>query len=357
MPAKQQWNSGGNGIIRPDPARMLAEQRSFGGARFWSALAATLLIHAVVIGLMPARLFHAGERTVAEQRPLRVEIVPAEAEEPEQFTQTNPAVPANPPDETPFFSDRDQQAAQPEPDDGDPSTPTVEDDFPEPTQNLVRGDSHAVPEEVEQWLEGGGDGLDSLPKQRAIPQFSPPDGGEGIAVPVAPEIEQPLENATMHVPVDGGGAAPSELEGSESLEQPEVLPPRPRPVLPQFLNGPVGPRHGAAPRLGRVAVDANFSEFGDYIARMLDVIIRQWHILAWDSLGAAERGTMVSISFRIDLHGQVHSLEVQESTASLTGTLICQDAIESRQPFGPWTQEMRQVLGDEQTIRIRFFYQ
>ena len=132
--------------------------------------------------------------------------------------------------------------------------------------------------------------------------------------------------------------------------------PRPRPSLPQFSRGPVGVRQGAAPRVGTIAVDANFSEFGDYLARMLDAIVRQWHLLAWDALQAGEVGTLVAVSFRIDANGTIHGLEVDHSTASLIATLICKDAISSREPYGPWTVDMREVLGEEQTIRIRFFY-
>lgn len=358
MPAQEERKSCGNGR-GPALARMLADESSFSAARFWSSLAATLVVHAVALALIPAGLFHLREPAAAEQRPLRVEIVPRDADELEQFTQTNPAVPENPPDDAPYFSDRNQQAAQPEPDDGDPATATIEGDFPEPTQNLVPGDSQPVPEVVEQSLEGGADGLAQLPQQRQIPGFSPSEEeGEGIHVPVAPDVEQPQDETTIHVPVDGSGAAPAEEEGSgqrEPSEEPIV--PRPRPVLPQFSHGPVGPRHGSAPRVGRVAVDANFSEFGDYIGRMLDVIVRQWHILAWDSLGTSERGTMVAVSFQLDAQGQIDRVEVHHSTASLTATLICRDAITARQPFGPWTEEMQRVLGEEQTIRIRFYYQ
>jgi hypothetical protein len=39
--------------------------------------------------------------------------------------------------------------------------------------------------------------------------------------------------------------------------------------------------------------------------------------------------------------------DVLETNAGKLGTLLCRDAIESRAPFGVWTQQMVDQLGEE----------
>lgn len=364
---------------RLSPARLVAvaRRRGDGTPLIWG-LVGTLLVHAAVFLLAPARLPKA-ERVERPVDSLEVLLVaPEEEERPDEFVATNPEVPSNVPDETDFFSNRDQQAAQEEKSDsGDPSLPDVEGEEPEPNQNLVESES-VLPVPLEQILEellAGQDGGFPLrpPPERAVPGFEPVEEGEGLDVPVTPETDQPVdESPVFGVDLgadDGERDVPeSETESERELElqmadgtdgmgeAERPVMPRPRPRLPQFSQGPTGSRQGAAPRVGVISVDANFSEYGDYLARMLDAIVRQWHNLAWESLRAGEVGTVVAVEFRVDSTGVIHGLEVLVSTASLTATLICQDAVSSRQPYGDWTADMKEVLGEEQTVRIRFHY-
>lgn len=344
----------------PNPARLVAAGPSRGlRASVTVGFCATLILHLGVVVLVPDEFFRvarAVERQPAERLTVFLEE-PEEAEPTEEFIFTNPDVPANPPDEAPFFSDRNQQAAQEEEtDEGDPAQPHVEGEEPEPTQNIIESETVPPSEELWETLPGDdGEGLatEALP-ELSVPGFEPVDEDEGMEVPVTPEGE-PVEELVFGIEVETGETEERPAEESGAPGQ-EAVEPRPRPSLPQFSRGPVGVREGAAPRVGRVAVDANFSEYGDYLARMIDAIVQQWHLLAWDSLPAGEVGTVVAVTFRIDAAGEVHGLAVENSTASLVATLICQDAISSRQPYGPWTSDMREVLGEEQTIQIRFLY-
>ncbi len=127
-------------------------------------------------------------------------------------------------------------------------------------------------------------------------------------------------------------------------------------VTRRASNGPLMKSRGAASRMGAVGVDANFSEFGGYVERMLEAIEARWNQLG-DRYGiAGEVGTTVQIVFKINAKGEVTDYLVKNSSASRTGTLICQDAILSRAPFGEWTLDMIRVLGDEQTVTITFHY-
>lgn len=354
----------------PTPARFVAGGPVHGqGRSIVFALIATVVLHVGGVLVMPDELTK--KTTSFEARTEnRLEVILEEPEPPpEEFILTNPDVPANPPDETHFFSNREQQAAQEEEtDEGDPSLPSIDGEEPEPNQNIVSNESFLSPldEEVVRGrtdAEGGEGGesattVDSLP-ERLIPGFEPTEEEEGLEVPVTPDAETDLEEDPV-IGVNLGAedearqtveeGQPSETEGEEGAT------PRPRPSLSQLSRGPIGARAGSAPRVGHVAVDANFSEYGDYLARMLDVIVRQWHILAWDALQPGEVGTVVAVSFRVDSAGTIHGLEVLTSTASLVATLICQDAIASRQPYGDWTPDMMEVLGEEQTVQIRFHY-
>lgn len=331
------------------------------------ALMGSVVFHAGVVLVAPDQ-FSKKTQAVERRHQQELEVILPDLEEPEpppeEFVLTNPDIASNPPDETNFFSDRNQQAAQEEETDaGDPSLPSVEEEDPEPNQNIVSSESQLPPleEEIPASTPGEDEGeaaFESLP-ERPIPGFEASDEADGLEVPVTEEAADDLKDDPA-IGVDlGEGEKMAEMsEESSSSGDPaeEQVKPRPRPVLPQLSRGPVGAREGAAPRVGRVAVDANFSEYGDYLARMIDVIVRQWHILAWDSLQAGEVGTVVTVSFRIDAAGEIHGLEVLHSTASLIATLICQDAIASREPYGTWTSDMKEVLGDEQTISIRFHY-
>lgn len=365
--------SGGFPVPVPTPARLAAGE-GWRGRRLpiFFALAGTFILHAGAVILAPEELPRMARAEATEEERLELFLVEPERErQPDEFILTNPDVVANPPDETVFFSDRDQQAAQEEEsEDGDPSLPDIEGEEPEPTQTLVRSEEtlHFPLEEMLEMFGEDGEAVfyEPLPR-RLVPGFEPSEAEEGLGVPVTPEMEQePEESPVFGVDLGAGEIEREEevrepketveAEGETGLDREARLMPRPRPRLPQTSQGPTGTRRGSAPNVGQVAVDANFSEYGDYLARMLEAIVRKWHSLAWESLPSGEVGTVVSISFRIDSEGAIHGLEVLGSTASLTATLICQDAISSRQPYGKWTSDMREVLGDEQTIRIRFLY-
>lgn len=372
---------------RLTPARMVAAGGAGdrGPSPVW-ALWGTLFIHLAIALLVLWLPSQTPERAVVDRRaePLEVVLVEPKEERPDEFVLTNPEVPTHVPDETVFFSDRDQQAAQEVPSEGgDPAVPDVEGELPEPTQNIVSGqeESAVLAEEYfeEMSAAGGGTRLEA-PEARPIPGFEPVAEGEGLEVSVRPELDQSVDpfpvfgvdlgrgeegrevselESEVEVEADKEVEAESAAEAeSDSVRDGQASPvmPRPRPRLPQVSQGPTGTRVGSAPRVGTVAIDANFSEYGDYLARMIEAITRQWHNLAWESLPSGEVGTVVALTFRIDSSGEIHGLEVLGSTASLIATLICQDAVSSRQPYGNWTSDMKQVLGEEQTVRIRFHY-
>ena len=346
------------GCKRLTPAGLVREPfRPLRRAPVLFATAATVVVHLALLLAAPAELIR-GEPGEHSPRP-SLEVVldpPPEPDAPpeESFIVPNPEVPSHPPDEAEHFAERDQQAAQEEPAEEDLGMPEVEGDFEEPTQNIVEG-IEVEPVPMEDWDVFGDDfGLPGI-EGRPIEGFEPVEGEEGIDVPVTEEAVEESEELQTALDLDGLFEEGEETEAGVDEEE-TVQVPQPRPRLSQASRDPVGNRPGAVSRVGTVAVDANFSEFGDYLTRMLEAIQRKWHDLAWDSLPAGEVGSVVAVSFQIDREGKVRGLEVDRSTAGLTATLICKDAITSREPYGSWSSEMREVLGEEQTVRIRFHY-
>jgi hypothetical protein len=340
------------------PARLVQRNHEVSSAAVGSALCATILLHLALVIFAPTRFFTPQPLPERSERPLQLQVEILAPDEPvEQFSYTNPDVPSNPPDESRYFASRDQQAGQIEETEvGDPHTADITGEEPEPTQNLVEGQQQLTPVELQELMEALVEAIVELPQMRPIPGFDPVEDPVGTGPAVSPEPEVLREEEiTIGVPVEGLQVEPVPERMAERSGEERVTP-RPRPVLPQYSRDPVGRRVGAAPVVGHVSIDARFREFGDYTERMLDVIRRQWHMLAWETLRSSETGTLVALSFQIDSQGMIHGMEVHHSTASLTATLICQDAITSRQPYGPWTQDMREVLGDEQTVSIRFHY-
>ncbi|MEO0795113.1 MAG: hypothetical protein AAFX93_08130 [Verrucomicrobiota bacterium] len=147
-------------------------------------------------------------------------------------------------------------------------------------------------------------------------------------------------------------------------EQVQALPssePRPqaRPTLNfvRATSGPLKNNPRSTSRMGATQVDANFDKFGAYLQRMVEAVDLQWQLLARQSSTImSEMGSRVIISYNINQKGEITRMEVLFSSASRSGTAMCLNAIESRAPFGVWTEEMVKTLGEEETIKFTFYY-
>lgn len=230
------------------------------------------------------------------------------------------------------------------------------------------------------------DELPAIPPPPPTPDFIDevePEDEEGLEVPIieAPDEEvevfsnQPGEDTTLNINIPPSVAqqlskAQEELrrQEAEQSQQAEQSPqqaqqavqprPMPRPRLsPKVLPGPLMDSNTYAARMGPVAFDAKFSQFGHYLQRMFETIQLQWYSLLKDvTIGQENRPAYVVIEYDLDADGKVVEARVMETNAGQLGTLLCKDAIESRAPFGPWTRQMIDQLGEQQTIRLRFIY-
>ena len=328
-------------------------------------LLVAILLHLLLFLVLPAEFLKGKAREVPPE--LTVEVLP-DPERESRFVETNPDVPENEPDTTRNFAARSQQAAQEE------ATEEPLGDAPK-TEGEVDDSQTIVEGSLDEPLPSGGAAATPTQESEAIPQESlalvVPNLG---APPLPPEFlrEEPVEE-------NGLGPVVVKEESKIESEDPRVIAlntdapepstasvpvpidtvePLARPRLnPQVIPGLVRNAPTRVSRLGRVAIDAQFSEFGEYTQRMIEAISVQWHTLGDNFNHSVEDlGAYVKIEFNLTPEGRVEDLIVKETSASRSATLLCKDAILSRAPFNKWSEEMMAMLGDSDRVKVTFHY-
>ena len=339
------------------------------------ALLLSLLLHGLALWTLPSDLLTGNVEAVSQKPPLEVTVVPP----PEEiaalsFVETHPDVPQNEPDTTHHFAARSQQAAQEELSQAPEGTAPTIDGESATSQNIVEGDLNAPvfsqrrPTTMPSAEETSPTPLPPpLSRPRSTPDFLKPSPntleGEGVGVPIVETeaAEALVAESPQIINLDTAQQtlqATKEVLGpalSESLESPTPLP---RPSLsPRVVPAPLRRSLTQASRLGRVAIDAKFSEFGEYQQRMLEAISTQWRLLARHSnFVFHDTGSRVTIVFELTKEGRVENLTVKETSSTRPAMLLCKDAILSRAPFGLWTEAMVAALGTSDTVTITFYY-
>ena len=303
-------------------------------------------------------------------------VDPAEA----RFVEASPEVPENEPDRTDQYSYRSQQAADQSPLEDSANQPKV--DGEENSQKILQGSLEQTPP-IEPGLyspnarPGEGEGREggqlgppieatqALPVQALpAPDFIRQDpvaeagpgsraerAGESPEVFDAPDPETPIQVYRPQSPTDSVQSA----DGAGGV--PEVQPaPRARPRLaPELITGPLMRSQGSASRRGSLAIDATFSEFGEYEQQFYAAIQTGWY-QEIEFFQPIDTATRVHVRFTLHADGRVEEVKAVQSTASEIATFICETAISKRSPFRPWTREMVQVFGRERTLNVVFHY-
>jgi hypothetical protein len=347
------------------------------------ALLATLLLHLGVVWVLPAQLMplstHTDENDTAGEEVYEISLV----EEPvlPHYVEASPEAPENEPDRSDQYSYRSQQAADDSPLEDDLNQPKV--DGEEDSHKIIQGSLEQVPP-VEPGVyapsvkEGEGEGdqggklgqqSQAMVAQPSQPLPAPdfiqqdpvaPEGpgssrevsGEALEVFEDPDPEAPIDvyqqsAVTESTQPDGDGA------GGAVAAQPK---PRARPRLaPELITGPLMRSTGSARRRGSLAIDATFSEFGEYERQFYAAIQTGWY-QEIEFFQPIDTATQVQVRFTIHADGRVEDVKAVQSTASEIATFICETAITKRSPFRPWTQEMVQVFGQERTLNVVFHY-
>jgi len=373
-------------------------------------LAATVLIHLFFIFAFPWDMITV---TDAERpkpnRPMEVELVvpPPELVEPPQpkFVETNTQPPEEEPEDTNNISDRNQVTAQENPDPNAPKldTPQVEGEMP--SQKIVEGDTIEEPsappveqgmpdaqpieqiqqeqpteaepveeqvdvqepQESQQPVEEPAEGEDEvteqeramMPEQEAVEEEGAPSTDEAGLSEEVPETpgEEEKEAAPAPRPQREIEVKMQEVTPSQQAPQGQMVP-KARPTINiKRPPGPVMSTPASSSDVGALAIDAKFSEFGSYIQQMMDAIQAQWNIMARQSnYVSSQYGNYVKVEFYLLPDGHIQDFQVLRSTASRPATLLVQDAVISRAPFGAWTREMLATMGEKEKVSITFYY-
>jgi hypothetical protein len=284
---------------------------------------------------------------------------------PTKFVETNPDKPDQVPDKTNNFAAQNQQVAQEKPTpDGKNDHPAIEGQKEIHSTQIVTGrlakpvERIDAPQPVEVTPQKP---AVVTPKREAIPlagfEKKQGDDAESYGSNIAKFAEgaQPVPEK-----IEGVKNAPL-IQGSTSL-QPLIDPkhPRPRPQIVRqqqvrpaiFEENKFGTRN-----IGAIGVDAKWSNYGQYLQKMIETVQIQWERILTESRVYPVSGTTAKIVFRMDKKGNISEIISADGTAGDQGIKNCTSAIVARAPYGDWTEDMIAVLGDSQEMTFTFYYQ
>ena len=349
------------------------------------ALAIALMLHlGLVLVVPPDLLMSKSLSNRVTEAELEIEFVPPVLIPPDElkFVEANPEAPENKPDRQDQYSFRDQQAADMSEREELLDAPDVEGE--EDSQKIVQG----LPAEAQplppgtyspriqpgegEGSEGGTPGQlvetvvappQPMPTPDFLQQEAREDDGAASSIDLQGDAQELVEHPTETTPIQvykpTERTQPSEQaqvgDGAGGLPDAKPMP-RARPRLdPNLLAGPLMRSVGAASRRGSLAIDATFSEFGEYQQQFFAALQLGWYqeIEFFQPIDTAAR---VLVRFTMKADGSIHAIETLHSSASEVATVICESAISKRSPFRPWTKEMVEVFGEERTLTVAFNY-
>jgi hypothetical protein len=293
--------------------------------------------------------------------------VPEKERDPFQFVETNSAAPENVPDKTANFSNRNQQSAQevaakeldPE------NRPSVKGQDEIKSDTIVSGDmappqlpsapsqdtpQEDVPDRAEQKAR-----MEQVP----LSGFDKTEGTseDGIATNIA-KSKNPSTNAQ-----EAAEGAPDSKEltgGLITVTQTQRAQPKERPRLASTSlnrNSPLANRAAGTSNVGVIGRDARWSEYGDYLNQLIEIVQQSWYNILRESRVSPPRGSHVIVTFRINSKGETEIVKVEDTDAGKQGVFSCQNAITYPQPYRKWTDQMVALLGDSQELTFSFYYQ
>jgi hypothetical protein len=343
----------------------------------FAAVLMAFFLHLLLFWATPSSLFESGakEQPVPQSLEVYLEPIPEEPEQEEQYVRAAPNIAEAIPEETSNISDRNQQAAQEEevaaldPD----NTPMVEGDEPE-SNRLVQGNPFQEPTPPSPPAASQTTGASPMEQQEAAPKELPaevnpdfieqePVDDEGIASLERPDEarEEPEEVNEMKDPIevtspaDGQGQAQMTTP-PQAADQPTPTP-RPRQRVERDTSfGPIKENRQGAIQVGRLAFDAQYSEFGDYWRRVAEIIEARWRNLVYNTKSIPFGGYRVVVEFSITRQGQVTDVNVSFSSAGKLAETISVDSIVGEAPFFEWTPEMIVKMGEKAQCAIHFYY-
>ncbi len=369
-------------IVSPSPATALRRWM----ARTWEdqetrstliGVAGVLLIHLLLWGLAPMIMRYdampAGVRPRAAAQEFNIELAPdtflkppVKPKDPFKFVETNPEAPENTPDRTNNFAAQNQQVAQEKPTpDGTSDRPATEGKKDFESTQIVSG-------RLQQPIEH----IEAVPPPAALPpaeqvvaapraEQNPLSGTEKVEGDnqegVGSSLAKRLENAQA-VPEKVEGVRDAKSFADATAMQPAIDPrrPQPRPQLVKTIQSRpaiLSENKFGTTNIGNVAVDAKWSNYGAYLQRMIDTVQIQWERIVLEQNANPIVGSSVTVKFIMDDAGKIARIVNVDTSANETASRACLSAITDRAPYGPWTDDMKAVLGEQQEMTFTFYYQ
>ena len=284
------------------------------------AVVVSLGLHGLLFLALPDT-FH---KVVAYVRPVEVLTAPVRIDEARlppklRFAETNPAANQAVPKAAPFTSSRNQTAAQPVPE-------------KKPTNS-------ALPKSA------------GTSEQIRLAQGKPRPIDQSEAAPVAqPSVS--MSAPVKAAPPPGPGKSAAKPSPAPVAANPE----RPRASTPSGTYGLLLRRPVGVSRAGSVAIDARFSNYGDYTQRMMEAIQSSWwSIIERSRFEGVARGSVV-VRFRLHRDGTVTDTQILGTEVTRVMSLACKDAVMAPAPYDIWRADMVAMYGESDTVTINFHY-
>lgn len=332
----------------------------------------TVLVHLLILLLAPQLLqneFSSVRYVHSKLRPhtFEVELAPNAFMKPPpslgHFVEPNPNANNKIPDKTSNFGAQNQQAAQPVPDKGStlhmPKTegrkdfandsqvisgrlekPVLSRPAPLPQEQQTKAKKKQTQRKEQIPLPGFVKSTGNNAKGYGTDMMNLPKSSTGADKYVSGD-----KNASK---TDGTGAQVAQISPQRPL---------PRPRLTQVRPAILKDRPMGVAQSGVIGVDAHFSEFGDYLQELIDIVQIQWDQIL-DSGGTRPKpGSHVMVTFRLSSQGEISEIIKVDGDAGDYGTNAALSAIQDRAPYRAWTKEMVAVLGHSQVISFDFYYE
>lgn len=287
------------------------------------AAVASLGLHLLLLWLLPDSF----RQVAAIVRPVEVLTAPVKIDEARlparlRFAETNPLANQAVPKTAPFTSSRNQTAAQPVPEKLPSNSALPKSAGTSPEIRLTQGKPRSIDQSQAQPTPAPAIAM-------AGPRTAPPPGpGKAAARPVPK-------------------AAPAPATAD---------PERPRASIPSGTAGLLLRNSVGVNRAGAVAIDARFSQYGDYTQRMLEAIQSSWwSIIERSQFEGVQRGR-VTVRFRLHRDGTVTDATILSNEVTRVMSLACKDAVMAPAPYDVWRADMVALYGESDIVTINFYY-
>lgn len=343
-----------------------------------AAVLIAVFLHLMILWISPANFLRSTPGEPTENISLDLYLEPLEEPEvPEEqrYVQAPLDIPEHEPEDTTNFSDRSQVAAQEEAVPPDPENNPAVDGDEDDSNRIVQGNPRQDPTPPAPPATQPTTAETASPRMEAAPREQPNEvqllAMEDPETVEEEEGERRVEEADIaeeepedprdqpmvaeRSPLDGAGR--DRLVMPEQAAQEDQPTPRPRARVERNTSyGPLRDSSSGAIQIGRLAFDAQYSEFGEYWRRVAEIIEARWRNLVYNTRAIKFNGSRVAIRFNITRDGEVVGVEVLHSGAGRLAETISVDAIVGEAPFFKWSPEMIVLMGEQTTVQLVFIY-